>query len=412
MYFIRDLNNRRLTKILFTLSMVLAFTTTYGDFRFGNTFNIYIGVVWITFAFVKLAKNNFRSRSETNQDIAFMLKVYIIPCNVLHLYTIILIILGIVQKEYFTSNLTVYIPFCLAFAAIYLFGKEAMVYCVYAAVLSWLLSVSVSFMMKGPKIFTNAIIQGWVDSHYHINGFKYNYLELGDLCFALGYFLVLYTVTRKQIKKKDAGVIGMILLILFLGVKRSAILGFGAVILLKYIVNSSKKGNQLKWCRLIRIFLAIAAVTFVWLIFSWDKFVGLLNLLHVDTMGRLYFYKAITEYGKLAPSFVGIGKNVVSALLNRGDLTYLHVGGLHSDILKIYIENGFFVFFLWLYYYLHIIPKKYMERFGKNSVIIYTFVMVYAIALYFTDNTENYFICQLFQILVPLSYAISTKSWC
>ena len=125
-------------------------------------------------------------------------------------------------------------------------------------------------------------------------------------------------------------------------------------------------------------------------------------------MGRDYNYRAIMDYAQFKPSFLGIGRNVVTQLLNT-ELSYLHVGGVHSDIIKMYVENGFILFGGWLAYYLVYLKNVYKKHYSEKSVILYFEIIIYMFTLYLTDNVEIYFICQILAIMIPVTYALKTK---
>ena len=92
-----------------------------------------------------------------------------------------------------------------------------------------------------------------------------------------------------------------------------------------------------------------------------------------------------------------------------GQYSYLNVGGVHSDILKIYIENGFILFGLWLWYYLIAITKSFAKKINTSTAVLFFTLTIYTFILYFTDNVENYFIYQIFYICIPISYAVNQK---
>ena len=125
-------------------------------------------------------------------------------------------------------------------------------------------------------------------------------------------------------------------------------------------------------------------------------------------MGRNYYYQAIMKYATFSPGFIGIGRNVVTKILNS-ELSYLNVGGVHSDIIKMYVENGFILFGLWLWYQLIFMLKFYKKEYGDNVAILYFGFLIYLFTLYLTDNVEVYFICQILVTMLPITYALKQK---
>ena len=99
---------------------------------------------------------------------------------------------------------------------------------------------------------------------------------------------------------------------------------------------------------------------------------------------------------------------MVTEILNT-TLSYLRVGGVHSDIIKMYVENGFILFGIWLWYYLIYILKFYKKTYGIKEAVLYFGVVIYLFTLYLTDNVEVYFICQIMATMIPITYALKRK---
>ena len=109
----------------------------------------------------------------------------------------------------------------------------------------------------------------------------------------------------------------------------------------------------------------------------------------------------------LSPLYFGWGFSSVSRVIEHMDPLEVKwmvvVKGLHSDILKQYIELGFWGFVYWIYYELVYIPNKLFKLFGKRSSFAYTILIIYAFITYWTDNTEGYFLFQSALFIIPLA---------
>ena len=82
------------------------------------------------------------------------------------------------------------------------------------------------------------------------------------------------------------------------------------------------------------------------------------------------------------------------------------MGAAHSDILKMYAENGFFLFAYWLWHYLMYMTKRYRVRFSQDSALVYFGITIYLFTLYITDNVETYFAAIIFSIIIPICHAL------
>ena len=122
-------------------------------------------------------------------------------------------------------------------------------------------------------------------------------------------------------------------------------------------------------------------------------------------MGRTYYWRALAERCVFSPAFLGLGRNY-SYLLFSSELSYMRVGAAHSDILKMYAENGFFMFAYWLWHYLLQMTKRYKKRFSINSAVVYFGISIYLFTMYLTDNVETYFASILFSIIIPVCHAL------
>lgn len=144
---------------------------------------------------------------------------------------------------------------------------------------------------------------------------------------------------------------------------------------------------------------------FIFILMQGSEFYDLLIKYGINSMGRNYYYEAIINYAEFSPTFLGIGRNAVTKILTT-DLAYMHVGGVHSDIIKMYVENGFILFGWWLWYYLVYLTKVYRKKYGNQSAILYFGLVIYTFTMYLTDNVEIYFICQIITIVLPMTYAM------
>ncbi len=400
--------NDRLLAILYILSMTVAFTTRYGDLQLGYKLQIIIGIIWVILGFCKLFINGFKFKGLFKDDFPQFIKVYLLPHIIIHGYTILLMVLNKVEWKYFTSNLTVYIPTLLAIMAFYLLGTKAFEYTCVALILSWLLSVGTSLILKGPAIFSHAIIQAYIDPYDNTGGLTINYLELHDFVLAIGYIVIAYVFTNLKLNKRTLGFLFIVLILMILGMKRVSVLGILLAVVFYVFLKRFPKKSKYKICIIAGWGAFLICYLYIYLLSDGNVFYDYIAKYGINVMGRNYYYKAIMSYAKFSPTFIGIGRNVVTQLLNTS-LSYLRVGGVHSDIIKMYVENGFVLFGFWLWYYLIYIFKFYKKKYGINCAILYFGIVIYMFTLYLTDNIEIYFICQILSIMIPIKYALDTK---
>lgn len=390
---------------LYVVTMAVAFAPRYGDYVVSFRFQLVIALAWVCLALLKLAANGFRFRSASARDSGFFLKMYLTPQVVIHLYTVMLMCFGLVEWKYLRTNLSSYVPTLLVALSFYLFESKAFRYNLMALIMAWFMSVTASVLMKGPDIIWKALYQAYIDLDAKIGG---NYLELHDMVLAIGYLICYYCVAREKWTTKNLWFCFMAVMIMFLGMKRISLLAIAVVILYHMVLRLCGEKRRYRICLICGGIGFVLCYLYVFVLGSGDWFYDLMSQLGINMKGRNYYYKDVLALSEFKISYLGIGRNVVSQLL-EGPLSYLRVGGVHSDIIKMYVENGFIVFGLWLWYYLIQIPKMYQKRFGYKPAVLYFTLLIYTFILYLTDNTENYFTCQILSILLPAYYAMSIR---
>jgi hypothetical protein len=407
-YLAEKINKKKILPILFIISMMIAFTTRYGDYELDYKPQLIIGIIWIIIAFFKFRKDHFKLVGVFKNDYIWLLIIYISPHIIIHLYSIFLMLIGKVSWSYFSSNATVYIPALLAIVSIYLFGTNSFKFIITAFLGSWLLSVGSSILLKGIQIFPHALLQAYYDPADEYAGLTVNYLELHDLILASGYLIIAYIFSYKKLEKQNLIYIISLAIIVFLGMKRIVVIGLAFAFLFYLLMKRCSDKSKYKICLFLGWCAFAFCFLFIFILSDGTIFYEFLEKFGIESMGRNYYYQSIMTYGEFSPTFLGIGRNVITNLLSN-ELSYLRVRGVHSDIIKMYIENGFILFGLWLWYYLVFLFKKYNQKFGINSAVFYFACTIYTFTLYLTDNIEVYFICQLLYIIVPVCHALKAE---
>ena len=75
---------------------------------------------------------------------------------------------------------------------------------------------------------------------------------------------------------------------------------------------------------------------------------------------------------------------------------------IHSNIISMYSEVGFILFFIWIIYIFWISTKILKRYSAKEAIECYLLVSIFMFILYFTDNTLTYNTTQMLYFLVPL----------
>lgn len=393
--------NRIATIWLYTLSMVVAYIPRYGRITVGKTLQLSIGLFWLLLAFLRMVVNRFRFNTEYKRDIPWMVGSYLVPSMVLHLWTIVLMIFGVLPWENLTTNISTYIPILLAISSVYMFGKNALRLNFYALAFAYFISVALSAVFIGLSVIPDGVVKAFGGKGV----LKANYLELHDIVLSIGFVLIYYIFSKEKLTKRNVGTILLTVLIMLLGLKRISVLGVFLAVLFHKIVKRYSPKLQYKICRIAGVIAIICCFLFVWFLINAEDFLAFFEQLGVNLKGRNYYWVALATRCEFSPTFLGLGRNY-SYLLFSSELEYMNVGAAHSDILKMYAENGFFFFAYWLWHYLLNMTKRYKNRFSADVALVYFGAAVYLFTMYITDNVETYFASTIFSILVPVCYAM------
>lgn len=289
--------------------------------------------------------------------------------------------------------ITVYI--LIAYALFVLHEKNAikvlynsiLVYYIYCFFLA-IFNVGLFTFIKNIFIPGSTVLTKWLEQH--------------DVGLSIG-LLILYAMfyQKKEKGKKREIVISLIIFILCW--KKIAI---GAFILTTIFIIIFNK-NIDKRNRLI-LFWGSAGVVICFCIVYLIRDNSLINWMWahgMNLMGRDNLYRYMSSYYEFSPAFFGRGSGFTAKLLTSGieiiPNTINTIAALHSDILRVFIEYGFFGSLLWYCYYLILLPNHFKKSDPKIREVLFV-CAIYSFVTYILDNTSNYLVFQLLYMLLPL----------
>lgn len=220
-------------------------------------------------------------------------------------------------------------------------------------------------------------------------------LELSELTFTLGFFLIYFIMFYEKRNRKLKWSILISIILVILGFKRIQMLGLAGMLIVNFLTQRKKKKSSFGFSvMLIYIAFQLALLGYVFII-SNNTLQLLANKYNINLMSRGEWFGNLTSYFSFSPLYLGRGWGVVSRLsevLNQG---------VHNDVLRYYIELGFGGFIVWTYYYIRYLSIYFAKRNIYAGKIFLNFI-VYAFITYLTDNTSNYFVFQLVLMIIPL----------
>ena len=232
-------------------------------------------------------------------------------------------------------------------------------------------------------------------------------LEVHESTFVVGLLLLYYLYFYKFKEKKFTFII--LILLFIIGGKRIAVAALALAIIYLSIIK-----RKFKWSFYLPVNMLIMFFCFIYVgvIYS-GSFREIMDALHININNRDLIYTFFLRRTEFSPLYFGWGFSAVSRAIENmpvSEVKWMYVvRGLHSDLLKQYIEFGFLGFIYWLYYFLLYLPYKYYKSFNKDAAKIYIVLIVYSFITYFTDNTEGYVLFQSTLLFLPLMAASQNK---
>lgn len=383
--------------VLYIITCSIAFITKLN----GNNVPMYVpyGItsIWIFLAFIKWGINGF-SVSKINNTLKYMIAIFLLPRIVIHLYSVLLYFCG--QTNFLTRNTQAYLIVMVVFSAIYLLGTNVLKYTIVASILSYSIVFFYNIIIYGIGSIPETIIAVITGNDTYVS----TMFEMHDFIFGIGFLVIYFIFLNGRLDKKNIKYCLLFCLFMFLGLKRIQILAIACLAVVVIIGKHFNDKKKYKYYLIVSFSFIIVAYVFI-AILSDAEFFKLLTKYGINAMGRNYYYKAIISLCKFDFTFWGYGRNYVTELFQT-TYSYMHVDGVHSDILKYYTECGFILFGAWMWYYLIKVPKLIYNKFGFSTFNCYYVLTLFSFLIYYTDNTDTYFVTQFIYMMIIIVTAM------
>lgn len=391
---------------IFILLMLIVILQSMNIVPFYYLTTYIVAIFWIILVSFSCSNKNIKN---SVTKFSRVIVLFAVPWLVFILDNIFLYISGIAKNDYLKSSFIqiMFMPITIMFALslCITFKNKTSRYLIYSFIIGYIMIVVYSFSMGGPLVVINTIINLLTGDE------GINYFEVSsDLIYALGIFFVYYLFNKNVSELKDVKEskhLCFVLIFIFLGLKRIQILAMIAVIVTSLIfkIFSYKR-------RLIQIIQNVVCMLFGIFAFFYVSLIQNHELSlflwkqGINTMGRIQMYDYMANYFDFSNKYLGQGYNFSNFTLVNSGYTYT----LHNDVLKVFIDLGFWIFLFWIVYSLFIQRFIIYKKYGKKAEMIYFLMTVYMFVLYFTDNAINYFITQTtYIVLVTMSVTKNNK---
>lgn len=361
---------------------------------FGVEYKYLLGIGIIALALLHfLISADLRSAIRCGQDSLVMARPYLWTLA----YSLVFWVVTLAGFRVMTKG-TFYIVYQLIaiFAAagtVYMFGSRA----VYLQVLAMTATLAILAVQQVGQVGLGEFLRQYV---YGFTTFSSNAgdamrtFETKGYCYVVGFYLVYFLMTARE-KRANIFWAAVSLLMFFLGMKRSVVLGVLVALVFGLVISRARKPE--KWVKpvaLISIGLVLGYIVWVYNgLFDWLEAIG------ITTSGRNWLYGRIRDFYHMSPVYFGKGAGFVATAFSNGvfDLSEygVRIGEIHNEYLRQYIEYGFwgFIIWVWLYtanrvkYFFHTASDA-PER--RHGVIAFALVMVNCV-MFLTENSLYYF---------------------
>lgn len=383
----------KLFDIAFILSMSIAFFSKVNRVTvIGEDICFSIMLFWEILALCELLLRRMKGKKSDNTLLSILFKLNNYVRIIIYLYTIILIVIGLTETRFFSTNLRTFINGISAIAAVYLFGKKVFKYAIISLALSYCYSIIAGVIMADNLSFETLV----------------GIFELHDIAFGTGFVIIYFMCIKEKWHIKNIKIELLAMLIFILAYKRIGIVALLIALMCWWFLKCFSSSDQIRFTKLFGWMMIISCYLFVFFIVSGELW-KFLEIIDVNMSGRSYYYKIVSDICKFNPSFLGLGRNALAVIFAE-DYAYFKVGNVHSDILRMYAECGFILFGIWLINYLILIPQKLGKIYGAKVTSFVFSCTIYLFIVYLTDNTELYLVNQYFYILTIIQYIYYTIS--
>ena len=130
----------------------------------------------------------------------------------------------------------------------------------------------------------------------------------------------------------------------------------------------------------------------------------------IELNGRDRIYDYIAQFYEVSPSYRGKGYEFCVQLLKsmRGTKDQVvNINAVHNDILKMYVEMGFWGFLVWILGYYVYQTRWFMTRCGEKTAVCFLAINIYMLVTYMTDNTMFYYWSSMVIRMIPMCFFFS-----
>lgn len=333
-----------------------------------------------------------------------------LPFGIALIYTVLIVTINNqynlpIIPQAFTSTI---------FAAVQMFAAAAIAYKFKdrtADIVTYYILLSYSFTVIG-ALNENSLSE--IVAQYNT---IYNVLERHDVGVAVVPLILyyIYLIAYEKQREKKGRIYAKIFFLfatMVMSGKRAAYISIVVGIFVMYMVCWRIK-NKARFIRVIATLSVIYLYGYILLIHS-GLLIAICNALGIQTAGRINVWDHFKNQYSVSPLYFGKGFQYVHLYMMKGiadsgkrNTMVSLFGYLHNSDLQIFIELGFWGFFLWFIYYLYWLPGRVKKRFGVENYYLCVVMQISMVVMYMVDNVLTYPVYQTTIYAILFSHCLT-----
>lgn len=323
-----------------------------------------------------------------------------VPFLFAFLYTLFIVIYNNkfhlnIRTQAFTTSVYAVVQMCFAATIIYIYKEKAIDLVFSYIVSSYCITIVMTIRSLGQAPLSNLLERN----------------DVGTAVVPLMLYYIFLIFYEKQKLKMNYVKILILMIIFILCGKRSAFVGFAIGIGVIFFISVNLK-NKYQFCKVLAQVVLLILFAYIIIVHS-----GILDTvcdgLGISSQGRLYVWSWFKNQYNISPFYFGKGLQYVHLYMEAGIAEYgsktsmvSNFGYLHNSILQIFIELGFWGFFLWFIFLLQIYPKRIRKKYGVNTYYLSMILIISMVFLFMTDNVLTYPVYQTTTYITLFSYPV------
>ena len=401
-----------LSRIIPTIILSIAFITKWKTYNVIWYFPYLLTIPLLAYYSIYYFSN---WNKEAHENIQIIIRISLIPYFICIIYSIFLLVGSdtIINPLFRAISLTGQYAFViLLMGFIYIrFDIDLADILINAMILTYIYILIAALFGLGAKGFLKYITSFWYPEKYIFTLSRW--FEIHDMGLSVG-MLVIYNLFLRQEKKKVQT--ALLIIAMVLCYKRIAILAFFVASALALIAKNSEGLIKNKIIDIVLVSMPIVCLLYITIV-STGILYTIGDLYGIDFSGRSFIYIYMKRFYEFSPTFFGKGmgftEKYLTSINGTAEGAYVNnYGYIHNDVLKMFIDYGFWGCIFWLLWYFIYISSTMKRCFGEYARYVYCIMMVYAFIVYMTDNATRYFVFQavLFAMLLVSCKGSSKKN--